>query len=138
MTTIKDMPVLSIMKHPLTEGQIADGGYTLPGMQPLIDLCQDFPTIESVAEAPNRAWRLAVAINRILGKYRQSDYVNVAGASWLVVPLCKALKAFDLIPVQSFSQRICVETPQADGTVTLSYVFEHEAWVVLSDEFPYC
>lgn len=125
------MLVYNTMKHTFTADQLADGGVEpLESVKLSIAEMQDFPTREStsVEECEMRASFIAACVHN-----SGHRYAAVAGAAWLVVPLCQALRDRGITPVTSFSVRECVETPNPDGTVSLSYVFKHEAWVIIAE-----
>lgn len=124
------MKILNLTKHQPTPEQVRDGLFNSPhtSVQDTISECQRFDTLEDVGEdgthADAKAYTLAVVAHNAGAKY-----ALVAGASFLIVPLCAYLRQRGITPVSSFSERIAEELPQPDGSVKLSYVFKHIAFV---------
>ena len=129
---VKNVNVLSLMKHELTPDQIADGGFTSIILKDVINAFQDFPDMESVLESAGRASQLAFMVEN-LWEYDNTisrfKHVNIAGAGWFMVPLARELRERGFIPVQSFSARVADEVSQPDGSVKLTYTFVHQGWV---------
>lgn len=84
----------------------------------------NFATLPSVEEINGRALGLAdLAVG--------FESALVGGAPYLMGPLVAALKAVDVQPLFSFTERKSVEKTNPDGSVTKTSVFAHVAWVAV-------
>lgn len=121
------MKVFNLTKHPMTQGQLDDGGVNLPTAQQASNL-HDFTVMPSNHDMKLRADALMqIAVDH---GSAQGDGVLLAGAMYFVPVLVKAAKDRGFKPVFSFTQRVAVETTNPDDTVSLSYVFKHEGWMI--------
>ena len=127
------MIVINLTKHVHTPEQIADGSIEIASLRPFIDSAQDYDSLQSTWYAGAMAMVLAkeahAAARAILPETKLS--ANIAGAAWLIIPLCAALRGYGISPVCSFSKRVCTESLDAEGKTTLTYTFQHEGWVEL-------
>jgi hypothetical protein len=55
----------------------------------------------------------------------------IGGAPYLMGPLVAALKAVDVQPLFSFTERKSVERVGLDGSVVKTSVFAHVAWIAV-------
>jgi len=84
----------------------------------------NFSTPPSVEEIETRAYAIAC---------RANGYASamIGGAPYLMGPLVAALKAVDVQPLFSFTERKSVEKTLLDGSVVKTSVFAHVAWVAV-------
>lgn len=125
------MKVYNLTKHTMTPQQLADGGIDVPAAQRASDL-QDFTSMPTSDELKSRAFKLMDLVIDAGGEI--GDGVMLAGAMYFIPYLVDAAKKTGFKPIFSFTQRVSKEIKNEDGSVSLSYVFNHEGWIIFGNE----
>lgn len=115
------MRIINLTQHAATGSQVNEGVFNVE--QNLGDLLT-FNSAPSEEEMKERAEKLAD-----IAAEAKAEAAMIGGAGYFMRPLEEALKARDIRPLYSFSERRSVEKHNPDGTVTKVNVFEHVGWV---------
>jgi len=113
------MDIKNLTQHAPTSDQVgvtAVDKHTLEFLQ--------FAAPPSVEEIETRAYALACRANGY-------EAAMIGGAPYLMPALVAALKAVDVQPLFSFTERKSEEQTLSDGTVKKVSVFAHVAWVAV-------
>lgn len=118
--------IFNLTQHAPTPEQVAVG--VLPTTKEVQDLLtfRSLPTREEIWDRVNN---LVAAVKAAGFGFPSGTQVMVGGAPYLMGPLVDALQMEGFKPVFSFTERVSVETPNGDGTVTKTNVFKHVGWV---------
>jgi len=121
--------ILNLTQHPATAEQ-ADAGVVEPRDKEAVRRLLTFNSLPSGEEIAAAASALAELASADVDEVADGDpLVMIGGAPFLMAPLERALRRFDLIPLYAFSRRESVEEVADDGTVTKRSVFRHAGFV---------
>lgn len=115
--------MLNLTQHNITPEQIA-AGVVEPADKDYVRRLLTFYTLPSTSEIEYRAHQLA--------EYAESNgaqHALIGGAPFLMRPLEEALAEKCIDAWYAFSQRECIEEPQADGSVVKRNVFRHAGFI---------
>lgn len=76
----------------------------------------EYPALEEAAYQSASIW----------AKATQLEHVLIGGLPSLMAPLQEALDGYGFIPVYAHSDRVSVDSPQTDGTVKKTAIFQHQ------------
>jgi len=113
------MDIKNLTQHPPTESQVG-----VTAVDPAALEFLQFSAPPSVEEINDRAYAIACRANGY-------EAAMIGGAPYLMPALVAALKAVDVQPLFSFTERKSVEKTNQDGSVTKTSVFAHVAWVAV-------
>jgi len=121
--------ILNLTQHPATEEQAAVGVVEPRDKEAVRRLLtfNDLPTEEEVQAAASGLAELASA--EVDAVADGDPLVLIGGAPFLMAPLERSLRAFNLIPLYAFSRRESVEEIATDGSVRKTTVFRHAGFI---------
>ena len=115
------MDIKNLTQHAPTESQVQAG---VTGVDEHALEFLHFAAPPSLEEIETRAYAIACRANGY-------THAMIGGAPYLMGPLVAALKAVDVQPLFSFTERKSVERVGLDGSVVKTSVFAHVAWIAV-------
>lgn len=118
------MKIANLTQHMATAEQVAAGVFE-PADKDRVKALITFTTAPEGAEMTERAEELArIALNE------GAEAAMIGGAPYFMAPLERALKAAEVRPCYSFTERRATESlDPATGEVKKTQVFVHAGWV---------
>jgi len=121
--------ILNLTQHAATARQVAAGVVEPRCKEAVRRLLtfDSFPTGEQINAAAQALAELAsVEVDAVADG---DPLVLIGGAPFLMAPLERALRAFNLIPLYAFSRRESVEEVADDGSVRKATTFRHAGFI---------
>ena len=119
--------IINLTQHNPTLEQIEVGvTATIIGMSELLT----FNTIPTQDDIDSRVCDILVSLTTVYGDAPKGTQVMIGGAPFLMAKLEDALIRHNYVPVYSFSQRVSVESTNADGVVVKVNQFKHVGFVI--------
>lgn len=119
------MSILNLTQHTATADQVT-AGVIEPADKSAVQVLLTFNTLPSIDDLRINAHELAQ-----IAKASGCDTAMIGGAPFFMSVLETALHGVGVKPVYAFSERVSVETTNADGTVTKQNVFKHVGFVAV-------
>lgn len=117
------MSILNLTQHPATPDQTVAGVVNLSDNTELKKLLT-FTSLPTKADIESKAQAIAkIALDNGANK------AMIAGAGYLMPALERELKTVGITPLHAFSERVSVETANADGTVSKQNTFKHVGFI---------
>lgn len=117
------MSILNLTQHAATPDQAAAGVVNLSDNTELKKLLT-FTALPSKSDIESKAQAIAQ-----IAKDNGATKAMIAGAGYLMPHLERELKAVGVTPLHAFSERVSVETANADGTVSKQNIFKHVGFI---------
>ena len=123
--------MLNLTQHTATFEQTQDG--VIEPSQEVKGEIQKLITFDrTVMNSPQQISERAKALVALVkSAYPETTQAMVGGALYFMPALVAELKANDIQPFFSYTDRVSVETHNADGSVTKTLVFKHLGFVGL-------
>lgn len=123
--------MLNITQHTATKEQ-AEDGVVEPSQEIKAQIQKLITFDKTVMSEPEQIWNRAKALVALIKReYPEIHKVMIGGALYFMPALTRELKEHGYEVFFSYTDRVSVETHNADGSVTKTLIFKHLGFVEL-------